>query len=105
MNIKQKLLFGFLVSCLIEGCNNQTTNEKAIADFIQTDKKGIWTDFKILEMGEPVMITVGDSIRILKDTFETKQKKNLDFANKIINRHSRSLKKELAPQYVHSAVI
>lgn len=95
MNIKQKLLFGFLVPCLIWGCNDQPIYEKAIADFIQTDPKGIWTDFKVLEIGEPVMITVGDSIHILKDAFEMKRKKNLDSADKIIKRHSRSLKKEL----------
>ena len=60
--MKLKLLFSPFVFCLVFGCGSRSTSEKAIADFVQTDKQGVWTDlqFEVIEMGEPVMITVGD---------------------------------------------
>lgn len=108
MDMKQKMLFGFLALYLMCGCGKQAICEKAIADFVQTDKKGVWTDlhFKVLEMGEPVIITVGDSIRILTDAFETDRKKKLDFATGNIGRYQKSLEKEKFPSmqkfYRHS---
>lgn len=94
--MKLKLLFPPFVFCLVFGCGSRSTSEKAIADFVQTDKQGVWTDlqFEVIEMGEPVMITVGDSIRILKDAFEKKRRKDLDFANTHVERYSSSLQKE-----------
>ncbi len=93
--MKLKLLFSPFVFCLVFGCGSRSTCEKAIADFVQTDKQGVWTElqFELIEMGEPVMITVGDSIRILKDIFEKKWRKDLDFANTSIERYSNSLQK------------
>ena len=69
---------------------------------MQTDKQGVWTDLQfevieVIEMGEPVMITVGDSIRIFKDAFEKKRRKDLDFANTSVERHSNSLQKADIP--------
>lgn len=77
--MKLKLLFSPFVFCLVFGCGSRSTSEKAIADFVQTDKQGVWTDlqFEVIEMGEPVMITVGDSIRILKETFEKNGRRSL----------------------------
>ena len=94
--MKLKLLFSPFVFCLVFGCGSRSTSEKAIADFVQTDKQGVWTDlqFEVIEMGEPVMITVGDSIRILKETFEKKREEELDFANTHVERYSSSLQKE-----------
>lgn len=94
--MKLKLLFSPFVFCLVFGCGSRSTSEKAIADFVQTDKQGVWTDlqFEVIEMGEPVMITVGDSIRILKETFEKKREEELDFANTHVERYSNSLQKE-----------
>ena len=43
------------------------------------------------------MITVDDSIRILRDAFEIKRKKDLDFANTNVERYSSSLQKEEFP--------
>lgn len=84
----------------VTGCSSGTqSQEKAIADFVQIDKRGVWTDleFKVLEMGEPVVITVGDSIRILGDVFEAKRKKKLDLAMESIERNRKSLEKERSP--------
>ena len=93
--MKLKLLFSPFVFCLVFGCGSRSTSEKAIADFVQTDKQGVWIDlqFEVIEMGEPVMITVGDSIRILKETFEKKRGEELDFANTHVERYSSSLQK------------
>ena len=110
--MKLKLLFSPFVFCLVFGCGSRSTSEKAIADFVQTDKQGVWIDlqFEVIEMGEPVMITVGDSIRILKETFEKKRGEELDFANTHVERYSSSLQKEgfwlihfpgLSPCYLH----
>lgn len=81
----------------VTGCSSVThSQEKAIADFVQTDKKSVWTDlqFKVLEMGSPLVITVGDSIRILRDAFEAERKNKLDLAMESIERNRKSLEKE-----------
>lgn len=54
--------------------------EKAIADWIQTDETGTWTDmkFELLEVQETKDLTVGDSVNILK--------RKIDNLNKIIER-------------------
>lgn len=41
------------------GCSKQNVYEKAIADFVQADKKGTWTDMqlKVIEMDTPAQIT------------------------------------------------
>lgn len=54
--------------------------EKTIADWVQTDKAGTWTDlkFKLIEVVETKDLTVGDSVRILEN--EVKR------LNKIIDR-------------------
>ena len=80
------------------GCSGSSSrsHEKAIADFVQTDKKGVWTDlkFKVIEMGAPTDITVGDSIRLLTDVFDADKAKKIEFANKEIERNRTSLEKE-----------
>lgn len=47
--IKLAVMVLFLTSCAV-----QSNYEKAIADFVQTDRSGTWTDmkFKVIEMGE-----------------------------------------------------
>lgn len=89
-----------MVVAAVAGCTVESSRfETAIGEFVQTDKRGVWTDleFKVLEMGEPVVITVGDSIRILGDVFEAKRKKKLDLAMESIERNRKSLEKERSP--------
>lgn len=92
----RNLLMMAVVVLLFVGCGGQNKYEKAIADFVQTDKRGTWTDlqFKMIEMGKPTNITVGDSIAILTEVFETKKAKDLEFYNQRIAEHTASMGKD-----------
>lgn len=81
---------------LLTSCGGQSKYEKAIADFVQTDKKGTWTDlqFKVLEMGEPTDITVKDSVAVLTEKFDTDKEKRLTTLNEGIARNKASMEKE-----------
>lgn len=81
------------------GCGQQSSYEKAIADFLQTDKRGTWTDmqFKVIEMGDPTDITIGDSIKILTDKFEADKSKRLSILNESIQRNTEKKEKEQFP--------
>ncbi len=93
--MNKKILTTAVVILLLISCGGQSQYEKAIADFVQTDKKGTWTDlqFKVIEMSEPTNITVGDSVAMLTEKFETKKAKDLDFYNRRIMEHKASLEK------------
>lgn len=89
-----------LTLCGLISCSApQSKDEKAIADFVQTDKKGVWTDlkFKVIEMGEPLNITIGDSVRILSEAFEADKAKKTAYATEGIERNRQSLEKEKLP--------
>lgn len=77
--MRNRLILGLSALLLLTGCSSGSLYEKAIADFVQTDKKGVWTDlqFNVIEMGTPTDITVGDSIRILTEAFETQKHERL----------------------------
>lgn len=94
--MKRNLLMTAATILLLTSCGGQSQYEKAIADFVQTDKKGTWTDlqFKVIEMGEPTNITVGDSVAMLTEKFEAKKAKELDFYNRRITEHKASMEKE-----------
>lgn len=89
-----------LTLCGLISCSApQSKYEKAIADFVQTDQKGVWTDlkFKVIEMGEPQNVTISDSIRILSEAFEADKTKKIAFATECIERNRQSLEKEKLP--------
>lgn len=96
LGMRQMYLIFFGALTMMYGCSKQGLYEKSIAAFVQTDKKGTWTDlqFKVIEMGTPTEITVADSIRILTDAFEAVRKKKLDFATEGIERNKRLLEKD-----------
>lgn len=81
---------------LLTSCGGQSKYEKAIADFVQTDKRGTWTDlqFKVIEMGEPTDITVKDSVAILTEEFEIDKEKRVTMLNENIARNKASMEKE-----------
>lgn len=85
-----------VMALFLTGCAVQSNYEKAIADFVQTDRSGTWTDmkFKVIEMGEPTDITVGDSIKILTDKFETDKEKYISSLRNSIERNTASRDKE-----------
>lgn len=94
--MKRNLLMTAATILLLTSCGGQSQYEKAIADFVQTDKKGTWTDlqFKVIEMSEPTNITVGDSVAMLTEKFEAKKAKELDFYNRRITEHKASMEKK-----------
>lgn len=100
--MKNWLLLGVLILGL-SSCGSPEY-EKAIADWIQTDKNGTWTDlkFELLEVIETKDITVADSIRILQDKFDQTQEKNVSMYTKKISRLegfvSRLEKNPFAPE-------
>lgn len=71
----------FYVSVALLCLSSCATNnyEKAIADWIQTDKNGTWTDLKfdIIEVIETKDITVSDSVQVLKEKFEKSKEKKI----------------------------
>lgn len=85
-----------VMALFFTSCPVQSNYEKAIADFVQTDRSGTWTDlkFKVIEMGEPTDITVGDSIKILTDKFESDKEKYLNNLKSSIARSTASRDKE-----------
>lgn len=94
--MNRSLLMMVIAVLFILGCSEQNKYEKAIADFVQTDKRDTWTDlqFKIIEMGKPTSITVGDSIAILTEVFEAKKAKDLEFYTQRIAEHTASMEKD-----------
>ncbi len=93
----RNLLMTAVILMLLTSCTGESNKyEKAIADFVQTDKKGTWTDlhFKVIEMGEPTNITVGDSIAVLTEKFDTEKSKRLASLNETIERNRASMEKE-----------
>lgn len=97
--MKQKIMNAVAAVFLLTGCAGQSSYEKAIADFLQTDKRGTWTDmqFKVIEMGDPTDITVGDSIKILTDKFEVDKAKRLSLLNESITRNTKDKESEQFP--------
>lgn len=98
--MKREIIIGCLGLLLLTSCTgNANIYEKAIADFVQTNKKGVWTDlqFKVIEMGAPVEITVGDSIKILTDEFETLKSERLVILTESLEQGKVGLAKETLP--------
>lgn len=94
--MKVQIMRAAVMALFLTGCVSNNNYEKAIADFVQTDRSGTWTDlkFKVIEMGEPTDITVGDSIKILTDKFETDKEKYISNLKSSIERNTTSLDKE-----------
>lgn len=94
--MRRNLVKNMAVLLLLTGCAGQSNYEKAIADFVQTDKRGTWTDlqFKVIEMGEPTDITVKDSIAILTEKFDAEKSKRLAMLNESIARNKKSMENE-----------
>jgi len=79
---------------LIASCN-QTKSKyaKAIAKEVQTDHRGTKYDlnFKVVELEELQKITVGDSLRILTDAFNTNRNRSIASYELDVERNIKSL--------------
>lgn len=72
----KKLYFLILLPLVWLSCSSPSNYEKAIIDYLETDKKGVKTDLQIKFLFIDVSyITVADSISILQDQFEIKKAK------------------------------
>lgn len=71
--MKQLFFTITIISSIFVSCSTGNKYEKLIADYVQTDKHGVWTDqsFKLVELEELSPLIVSDSIAILKKQFES----------------------------------
>lgn len=83
------MLFLGVLLCL-SSCKSESYKD-AIADWIQTDDNGTWTDlkFELIDTDEIKDITVADSIRILQDEKERK----ISLCNEEISRLTKEIEK------------
>lgn len=78
----KKIIYVVALVVLFASCGTNTKSdyEKAIADYVQTDKGGRKYDlqFKVIELNEQRNITVADSIAILTEEFKAGQQIVID---------------------------
>lgn len=104
----KKLYFLILLLLVWLSCSSPSNYEKAIIDYLETDKKGVKTDLQIKFLFIDVSdITVADSISILQDQFEIKKAKKIESAQKNIAHWQESIEKQKGKknQLVAKAVI
>lgn len=90
------IVLGIFAVCMLCSCDKSSKYDKAIADFVQTDKKGVWTDlkFKVIEMGTPIDITIADSVKILTEKFEKQKSDRIATLTESIDKNRASRDKE-----------
>lgn len=88
------LILSSIVAC---STSDNSSIEKVIADFKQTDPKtGQLYDlkFKLIEMGEMTSITVADSIKILEEDFLKENAQLIENYNDLLSMAKRNLEME-----------
>lgn len=92
---------------LLSACTSeQSVYEKAIADYVQTDKRGTWTDlkFKALSVEKTADITVADSLKLLQTKFEKSRDEQIASQQKTLNYFNDLLKDNQSAKYAKQAV-
>ncbi len=92
-----KLIVTLLIGVLLASCSSTGSKyEKAIADFVQTDKKGTKYDlkFKAIEIKELQKITVADSVAFYTDKMETERSKRIESIENTIKITQSMLEKD-----------
>ena len=92
--MKRELVLSFALLLLLSACSSSKNEyEKAIADYVQTDRHGTWTDckFQALSIEQIANITVADSLKLLQTEFEksrdeqiASQQRTLDYFNSLL---------------------
>lgn len=83
----RKLYFLILFPLVWFSCSSPSNYEKAIIDYMETDKKGVKTDLQTEILSIDVSdITVADSISILQNQFEAEKAKKIESAQSSISR-------------------
>lgn len=89
-------IFVLLLGIMAFSCSYNNDYEKAIADYVQTDKSGTKYDlkFKVLEIKELQKITIADSINILTERMESERNKQIARQEESIRSNQEMLEKE-----------
>ncbi len=92
---------------LLAACSsNEKKYEQAIADYIQTDKRGVWTDlkFKVISM-DATNCTVADSIRILMEDAEEEKREAIATEETSLQYMKKKLENEMGARIRSKVVI
>ncbi len=92
-----KLIVTLLMGVLLASCSSVDSKyEKAIEDFVQTDKKGTKYDlkFKAIEIKELQKITVADSVTFYTEKMEAERNKRIESIENTIKTTQSMLEKE-----------
>jgi ABC-type enterochelin transport system substrate-binding protein len=103
------------VLLLLSACTSeQSVYEKAIADYVQTDRRGTWTDckFKTLSIEKTADVTVADSLKTLQAEFEksrdeqiASQQRTLDYFNGLLkDNQSAKYAKQAVPDQLNQSI-
>jgi hypothetical protein len=86
--------------------SKQSVYEKAIADYVQTDRHGTWTDckFKALSIEKVADITVADSLKLLQAEFEKLRDEQIVSQQRTLDYFNGLLKDNQAAKYTKQAV-
>lgn len=91
----RKLYFLLLFPLVWFSCSSPSNYEKAIIDYLETDKKGVKTDLKIEFLSMNVSdITVADSVSILQKQFEAEKAKKIESAQSSISRLQNKIQEQ-----------
>ena len=92
----KNLIYLCLVFVFAACSSGNSSLEKVIADFKQTDKEGRLYDlkFKMIEMGEIQKVTVSDSLKILQEEFKAKNDKAIEGQKMLLSMAQKNLDQE-----------
>lgn len=81
--------------------SERSVYEKAIADYVQTDKRGTWTDlkFEALSIEKSADVTVADSLKLLQTKFEKSRDEQIASQQKTLNCFNGLLKENQSANY------
>jgi hypothetical protein len=97
----------FIALLLLISCTHRDNEyEKAIADYVQTDKRGTWTDckFKALSIEKLTDITVADSLKFLQAEFEKLRDEQIASQQRTLGYFNGLLKDNQSAKYAKQAV-
>lgn len=108
MNTKNVIFIAvFTAFLLASACTSeQSVYEKAIADYVQTDRHGTWTDckFQALSIEKTADITVADSLKLLQTEFEKSRDEQIASQQRTLDYFNGLLKDNQSAKYAKQAV-
>ncbi len=108
MNTKNVFFIAvFTAFLLASACTSeQSVYEKAISDYVQTDRHGTWMDckFKTLSIEKMAEITVADSLKLLQTEFEKSRDEQIASQQRTLDYFNGLLKDNQSAKYAKQAV-